>query len=226
MTAALARASAGLLLAVLLAGCLLTPGKFQSDLVLHKDGRFAFTYVGEVTVVDPMGSLENIPVAGNAPPSPEQQAETERKAAERDAKFKAMVDAISREKGVRSIRHLGDGTFALDYAIEGRLDHAFLFPFNSDAQVAVPFLMIEPRQDGVVRVKAIGFVGNGGDAVPLGAAVPSPRNPKVDGVFTVRTDAEVLSHNDEDGPAAGGLYEWRIDPLRKDPPTLTARIES
>lgn len=33
---------------LLLTGCLITPGKFMSELVLEKDGTFAFTYEGEI----------------------------------------------------------------------------------------------------------------------------------------------------------------------------------
>lgn len=36
---------------VLLAGCLLLPGRFTSDLALNKDGTFAFSYKGEIFVL-------------------------------------------------------------------------------------------------------------------------------------------------------------------------------
>ena len=36
---------------ILLAGCLLLPGKFTSDLTLKKDGSFGFTYKGEIFVL-------------------------------------------------------------------------------------------------------------------------------------------------------------------------------
>lgn len=35
-------------MAMLLAGCLLTPGRFTSDLDVRKDGRFSFAYTGEI----------------------------------------------------------------------------------------------------------------------------------------------------------------------------------
>jgi hypothetical protein len=38
-------------LALLLAGCLLLPGKFTSDLTVKKDGSFGFTYKGEIFVL-------------------------------------------------------------------------------------------------------------------------------------------------------------------------------
>src|SRR3546814_20775113 len=71
-----------------------------------------------------------------------------------------MVEAFSKEKGVRKISYAGDGRFMLDYEISGTLDHGFVFPFNTDAEVAVPFIAIELRKDGVARVKAPGFVGS------------------------------------------------------------------
>src|SRR3546814_4673471 len=71
-----------------------------------------------------------------------------------------MVEAFSKEKGVRKNSYAGDGRFMLDYEISGTLDHGFVFPFNTDAEVAVPFIAIELRKDGVARVKASGFVGS------------------------------------------------------------------
>lgn len=44
-------AAAALIAAVLLAGCMLLPGKFAAALDLRKDGRFSFTYTGEITVL-------------------------------------------------------------------------------------------------------------------------------------------------------------------------------
>lgn len=38
-------------LALLLAGCLLMPGKFTSELDLHRDGTFHFAYTGEITML-------------------------------------------------------------------------------------------------------------------------------------------------------------------------------
>ena len=41
------------ILPLLLTGCLLTPGKFQSTLSINADRTFAFAYKGEVIAVDP-----------------------------------------------------------------------------------------------------------------------------------------------------------------------------
>lgn len=226
------QALATLCMGLLLASCVLTPGKFTSDLVLHRNGQFTFSYKGDVTAVDPNSSMDGMMAAPSenetAAEKAERQAKEADKAKEKNARYRAIVDAISKEKGVRSIRHLGDGKFELDYQISGTLDHAFVFPFNSDAEIVIPFLMIEPRGDGSVRVKAVGYVGSQGGGLPvgpMGAAAPS--NDKIDGSFTIRTDAEVLMHNDESGPVREGgmaVYQWKIDALTKDAPVLTARI--
>ncbi|MCK9542351.1 MAG: hypothetical protein M0R03_10020 [Novosphingobium sp.] len=47
----LAAGAAAALLAMLLTGCLLMPGKFTSTLDLRRDGTFAFTYTGEITAM-------------------------------------------------------------------------------------------------------------------------------------------------------------------------------
>ncbi len=73
-----------------------------------------------------------------------------------------IAAALAKEKGFRSARYLGNRTFAIDYAIAGRLDHAFLFPFNIDAQIVLPFVAVELRGEDRVRVKAPGFA-NGFD---------------------------------------------------------------
>lgn len=46
------RLFAALAIPLLLTGCLLSPGKFASTLDLQQDGRFTFTYVGEIVVTD------------------------------------------------------------------------------------------------------------------------------------------------------------------------------
>lgn len=43
--------AAATLATLLLAGCLLLPGKFTSGIDLRKDGSFSFTYKGEIHVL-------------------------------------------------------------------------------------------------------------------------------------------------------------------------------
>src|SRR3546814_2292526 len=110
-----------------------------------------------------------------------------------------MVEAFSKEQGVRKISYAGDGRFMLDYEISGTLDHGFVFPFNTDAEVAVPFIAIELRKDGVARVKAPGFVGSARESPIPGMGSLGGPNGTAEGTFTIRTDANVLMHNNEAG---------------------------
>ncbi|BEV01771.1 hypothetical protein [Novosphingobium olei] len=44
-------ATAGVALLVLLAACMLVPGRFTSDLAIHRDGTFSFRYAGEIVLM-------------------------------------------------------------------------------------------------------------------------------------------------------------------------------
>lgn len=212
--------------ALLLAGCLLSPGKFNATLTVNADRSFAFSYVGEVIAADPS---ESVP-SGDEKDKAVAAATAAKKKAETDAKMRAIADALGKEAGYRSVRYVGDRKFMIDYRIEGRLDHHFTFPFNSDAQAIVPFLMVELRANGTVRVKAPGFAAEqaSGMANQAGGAGPlSDGNPSLDGVFTLDTDAEIVSQNSEDGATAAGARKtirWRATPLSRDAPTAVLRL--
>lgn len=212
------RVGAALLLPLLLLGCLLTPGKFTSTLRIDADRRFAFSYQGEVHAVDPGKTMEQ---AGSG-------EDGGRRKAERETRNRALAEALSKEAGYRSVVYLGDDTFRIDYRIEGTLDHHFVFPFNADAQAIVPFVMVELRGNGTVRVKAPGFAADreAGDALPQ-AGMGSDAAARLDGRFTLDTDAEIVSQNNEDGPVqAGGRSQisWQATPLSRDAPTAVLRL--
>src|SRR3546814_3146365 len=87
--------------ALLLAACVLSPGKFESDLTIGQDRSFTFRYQGEVIAIDPTSAIENMPTTGGEKDSAALAAEKTEKAtkeAERDAKYKAMVEAFSKER--------------------------------------------------------------------------------------------------------------------------------
>lgn len=217
--------------ALMLASCVLSPGKFTSDLSIGKDRAFTFRYSGEVIAIDPTSSLDGLPTASNAEKDPAaiaaEKADKQKKAAERETKYRAMAEALSREQGVRKITYAGNGKFMLDYEISGTLDHGFVFPFNTDAEVVIPFLAIELRKDGSARVKAPGFVGSAKESPIPGAPPLGGSNGTADGTFTVRTDAEILMHNSEAGvkkEAGRNVVSWRVTPLTKEAPVLSLRF--
>jgi hypothetical protein len=219
-----------------LSACLLTPGEFISTLDVRKDGTFTFSYVGEAISTDPSASLDSagssIEDAENA--SSGEKTETIRKKAasekEKTAKLNEIAAALSKEKGYRSVKYLGADKFAIDYQISGKLDHSFLFPFNVDAQAAFPFVAIEVRADGKVRVLAPGFGDNSrsGGAQAMGGLSDGNSEAKYrNGTFTLTTDAEIISQNQEDGSksvADGKQIIWRITPVSKAAPMAVLKL--
>ncbi len=248
MTMLIGRIGFAIAAPLLLLGCLLTPGKFVSTLSINADRSFSFTYRGEVyanDMEDGIGGLGNGGDSigegdenGDAEPASETQASFSNTAMQADAaparpedkkrateaKRRAMAEALSKEAGYRSVSYVGDGKFLIDYAISGVLTHSFLYPFNVDAEIALPFLVVEVRANDSVRVRAPGFA-NDSDSKSM------PGKPdmasKLDGVFTLDTNAEIVSQNNEDGATVVGgrkTIRWRATPLTKDAPSAVLKL--
>ncbi len=232
----LARLATLLLLPLALASCVLAPGKFTSLLTVNADRSFSFSYAGEVINAEPEGGPMGMSGKGDGTQSEgDDPAETARqkarKKAEADVKNRAIAASLSKEAGYRKVTYLGDGVFMVDYAVTGTLDHAFLWPFNIDAEVILPFVAIELRQDGVVRVKAPAFANEGSGATPGMSGMPGADAlqgaSKLDGVFTLNTDAAIISQNNEDGVKTVGARKtmvWRATPALKSAPTAVLRL--
>ena len=241
MGGVLVRIAAALAAPLLLVGCILTPGKFDSKLTLNADRSFTFAYKGEVIAIDPgdefaSGLSEGLKEGEDEEEKPDEptaffQAKEEdesaaRKKAETEAKRKAVAEALAKEHGYRSVQYVGEGKYLIDYEISGVLSHNFVFPYNSDAEAIFPFLSIERRSNGTVRVRAPGFAAEGnknGAANGMDEAAS-----KLDGVFTLDTDAEIVSQNNEDGATTVNgrkLIRWRATPLTKDAPLAVVRVK-
>lgn len=217
--------------------CALTPGKFVSSLTVNADRSFAFAYKGEVMALDPSSAMRGLTDASDkmgeaanaskASPKADPTAE-----AEADAKNREIAAALSKEAGYRSVVYLGKGKFEIDYAVSGRLTHSFLFPFNADAQAVLPFVMVEVRQGGTVRMRAPGFANDQSSRATVGelggGGGSGDASKHLDGVFTLDTDAEIVSQNNEDGAKNVGARKqivWRATPLTKDAPTAVLRLK-
>ena len=221
---------------LLLLGCVLTPGKFVSTMTINADRSFAFTYKGEVIAIDPGSAMKKMgdkPTEDIDTPKPLSLAQAEPPAAEPDedseAKNRAIAAALAKEAGYRSAVYQGKGKFLIDYAITGVLTHSFVFPFNADAEAVFPFIVVELRSGKTVRIKAPGFSSNGpSGSAGSGMANPMPKESKLlDGTFTLDTDADVVSQNNEDGAKALGkrrVISWRVTPLTKDAPTAVLQL--
>lgn len=236
------RAVAALVLPLLLGACVLTPGKFAATLTVNKDRSFAFAYVGEVIafdfgkgMMDGLGGGKQDAEArpGNASfaqddaakEKADKAAEAASKKAEFERKCRAIAAALAKEAGYRKVEYVGEGKFLVDYAVTGTLTHNFVYPFNIDAEAVFPFIALELRADGKVRMKAPAFAkdsasagGTGGLGGGMGELGPAG---KLDGTFTLDTDAEIVSQNTESGAqTVGGRKRvvWTVTPLNKTAP--------
>lgn len=211
------RLIAALAAPLLLASCLLTPGKFTSRMVVNADRSFTYSYVGEVFALDPESSMRQS--------TDDPKNNTPAKKAEAETKNRAIADALSKEAGYRSVRYLGEGKFLIDYQVSGTLRHHFIYPFNVDAQAIVPFIAVELRANGTARVKAPGFANENRDQ--MGPMSNGPTGDKLDGSFVLETDAEIVSTNNEDGPTTANgrkTLSWKVTPLTRDAPTAVLRL--
>ena len=230
-----------------LSACLVTPGKFESTLDIRADRQFSFTYKGEILASDMKGmgasptTPSGVPLEGGPDKKDSALRQTAlQKSAPAEERFdsgddrgdetqmQAIAAALTREKGFRSARYMGKHRFEIDYAISGRLTHAFLFPFNSDAEIVLPFVAVELRGEDRVRVKAPGY-SNGFDKSEAmgGASARGDAAKALDGVFTLTTDAEIVSQNQEEGAQPtpqGKRISWKITPLTSEAPTATLRV--
>ncbi len=242
----LVRATLALLGMLALSACLVTPGKFDSTLDIRADRSFHFTYKGEILASDMGKDLMSMPESGDDgtpggqestfQPALLQIAATEEERfdgngkGDNDAQMQAIASALLKEKGFRTARYVGNNKFEIDYAIDGRLTHSFLFPFNLDAQIVLPFVAVELRGDDRVRMRAPGFA-NSSDKTqgPMGTGGPGDAAAKaLNGTFTLTTDAEIVSQNQEDGAqttAQGKQISWKITPLTSEAPAATLRVQ-
>ena len=232
---------------LVLVGCAFSPGKFTSSLTLLADRSFTFSYQGEVIAVDLASEMakgmgdafkddekdkketSNTALLQAAAWQDEDAAEETGKAdsaeeaAKKEAKFKAIGEALTREAGYRSVTYKGKGVFLIDYQISGKLTHNFLWPYNLDAEVIFPFVVLEMRGKDQVRVKAPAFGDDDSPAKGKG----DDSKAKLDGTFTLVTDGELVSQNNEDGATSTNgrkTVTWKATPLTKDAPMAVVKI--
>ncbi|MCW2393962.1 MULTISPECIES: hypothetical protein [unclassified Sphingobium] len=236
---------------LLLSSCLLVPTRFAATLDIKADRSFTFAYVGEVQLLksspsdmtdgllDEDSAAEDDATDGTTDDAqmfkiasqPQSKSGTADDAdADDEAQLRRLAEALSKEYGYRSARYIGDRKLAIDYRISGRLDHGFVFPFNPDGEVVLPFLAIELRGKDRVRVKAPGFA-NDGDAAALPMGTASGRESPgglLDGTFTLTTSAEIVSQNQEEGAETmtdgQRRIVWKVTPATRDAPMAVLRV--
>lgn len=220
-----------------LAGCLFMPGKFDSTLTIHADRSFTFTYKGEVYAADTDkigGSMLKASSPGDdkeAKPEGDEKAQADKppspeEIAKKDAEYRELAIQLAKEAGYRQVEYRGNGLFYVDYAISGVLSHGFVYPFNMDAEMLFPWVAIELRGKDTLRVKATGFAK--ADSSMTGG-MGTPSESKAEGNFTLNTDAEIVSQNNEEGATTkGGMKTivWKVTPRTDDAPMAVLKVKA
>ncbi|MEO9130098.1 MAG: hypothetical protein ABI240_02695, partial [Sphingomonas sp.] len=88
------------------------------------------------------------------------------------------------------------------------------------------FIAIEVRANNTVRMKAPGFANDNGSK-GMGMPGMDKGASQLDGVFTLDTNAEIVSQNNEEGPATAAgrkTVTWKVTPLTRDAPSAVLRM--
>ena len=266
-------------LALLLAACLVLPGKFAATLDIRQDGHFTYTYKGELLILGltklAETALKAAPPAKFEPSScykddgeterPCSNAETTQQKADWDSAQKAaavkqqrvletfkkvfggidpndpkaaqeLAVRMGHQSGWNSVVYKGNGVYDVEISITGSLDRDFGFPTIERMPGMMPFLVINRRTNGEVRIDSplmqyatLGMPG--GSAAQIyaqeritakdGHGAPWPDFPQVDGHLTLTTDGVILSNNTEHGPKqvmGGKQLDWDISGHTPIPP--------
>lgn len=216
---------------LLLAGCLLIPGKFDSQLRLMTDGTYSFTYNGQMQLSEgddksmsaPSGMTDDEFEAGD-PKDDEQQNAAMRSifggaVPGDDEGLKKFAAQLAKYDGWNRVEYMGDNLFEVEYAVSGRFDQMFAFPTIPGATMQFPFVQIIRRSGGELEVLTPAMAGPGGLAgamgpMPMGGSSADSKVQPIDGTFTIVTDGEVLSNNTEDGLTLSGATKnmrWQVD---------------
>lgn len=155
-------------------------------------------------------------------------------------KFAAQLE---RQAGWESVVYRGNGVFDVKYRITSKIDHDFAFPSIEGMNFIPPFVQINRRDGGAVRINAPGYSAQAATSglspafllfgQSMGAADPVPDTGNdemmqfIDGSFVVTTDGEILANNTDEGPVARGSdksLEWKINSISSQAPTALIRI--
>lgn len=225
----LSRLAAVLMLPLLLTACLFQPGKFTSTIDINADRSFVFTYLGEIQAIDTNEMAGGLTAVDDGQQQGSTAPKDEKKPGMTEAEKAELAQILSKEAGFRRVEYRGDNIWFVDYRMAGTLTHSFVFPYNLDAEMIFPFVAIETRANGTVRVKAPAFAksANRPDMSGMGPDMGGG-NDRIEGDFTLTTDAEIVSQSNEDGAETGAdgrkTIRWKITPQSETPPTAVLRV--
>ncbi|MFK7842381.1 MAG: hypothetical protein AB8B54_08950 [Sphingorhabdus sp.] len=215
---------------LLLTGCLLIPGKFDSHLKLMNDGSYSFTYNGQMQMAEgddnpmssPPGMADEDSMENGAQGGGQQNAAMSSifggAIAGNDESLEKFATQLSKYDGWNKVEYMGDNLFEVEYAVTGNFDQNFAFPTIPGATMQFPFVQIIRRSGGELEVLTPAMAGAGGLAgamgpMPPGGTSKSKAQP-IDGSFTIETNGEVLSNNTADGYTSKGMVKklhWKVN---------------
>lgn len=216
---------------LLLAGCLLIPGKFESQLRLMNDGTYSFTYNGQMQLASdndksmPSQSGES---DGNPDDMGQKQSDPKQAAMSEifggavpgdDEGLKKFAAQLAKYDGWNKVEYVGDNLFEVEYAMSGTFDQMFAFPTIPGAIMQFPFVQIVRRSGGELEVLTPAMAGQAslaGAMTPMvmGSKAEDKKAQPIDGTFTIVTDGEVLVNNTQDGLTVTGSTKnmrWKVD---------------
>ena len=141
---------------------------------------------------------------------------------EDEKSMQAFAAQMTKLAGWKSVTYRGKGIFDVDYQIAGKLDRDFVFPVYPDAAYVYPMILARKRADGAVQITAPAFANTATNpmaSMALFGAAAEMRKAKTenytvaDGIFTITTDAAILTNNTEDGPSAEGAGQKMVWPV-------------
>ena len=215
---------------LLLAGCLLIPGKFDSQLRLMNDGNYVFTYNGQMQLAEGDGNPMSPPSGEIDDDSPEggDKDDEQKNAAMRsifggavpgdDEGLKEFAAQLAKYDGWNKVEYVGDNLFEVEYMVSGNFDQMFAFPTIPGATMQFPFVQIIRRSGGELEISTPAMAGPGGLAgamgpMPMGGSGKNKAQP-IDGSFTIETNGEILSNNTADGYKSDDTVktlQWKVD---------------
>jgi hypothetical protein len=165
-----------------LSACILAPGTFDATLDLRRDGRFTFSYDGQIHLLA-LSKLADMSSQAHEEIA-EQRATWEANAAERRARAEQeaatmrqmfggidpadpkaaeeLAARLRRQEGWKRVDYRGDGLFEVEFALSGTLGHDFVFPTFERFPLTNTFVVANLRQGRSVRIEAPGFAAQGG----------------------------------------------------------------
>lgn len=147
-----------------------------------------------------------------------------------------LAAKLRRQAGWNKVEYLGDGKFAVDFALSGKLDHDFVFPAMEGFPMSNAFVQVFLRQDGSVRIEAPGFGPPNAGATMAGMMSDIAKTPEApdngptalaDGTFTIVSDGAILANNTDEGPRpgpGGQVLTWPVNPRTKAAPMALLKM--